>query len=198
MSYGYIEIVCGSMFSGKTGEMIRRMRLVKIAEQSYLVFKPKIDDRYARDHVSSHNGDNFPAIEVDSSMEIIDIVGELFFDVVSIDEAQFFDSNIVMVVRELAKRGIRVIIAGLDTDFRYEPFGSMPELLAIANEVQKLKAICSVCKKHRADRTQRIVDGQPAYYEDDIILVGAEDSYEPRCPDHHRVPRKESIVVSSP
>lgn len=182
---GQIEVICGSMFCGKTEELIRRVRRAMIARQHVLVFKPAIDDRYSVEHVTSHNGQNVNAIAIETSQEILSIVTDNI-TVVAIDEAQFFDAHLVNIAETLANRGIRVIIAGLDMDFRGEPFGPMPQLLCRAEEVLKLHAICVVCGEP-ANRTQRLINGQPARYDDPIILVGASESYEARCREHHIV-----------
>jgi len=181
-----IEVICGSMFSGKTEELIRRVRRASIARQKVQVFKPDIDDRYNIQRVTSHNGQDFGAIPVRDSAALLARV-EPDTTVVAIDEAQFFDQGIVRVTNHLANNGVRVIIAGLDMDFRGEPFGPMPALLCRADEVQKLHAICMVCGEN-ASRTQRLVNGQPARYDDPIILVGASEAYEARCREHHSVP----------
>ena len=183
---GQIEVICGSMFSGKTEELIRRVRRASIARQKVQVFKPDIDDRYSIQRVTSHNGQDFGAIPVKDSAVLLARV-EPDTTVVAIDEAQFFDHGIVRVTNRLANNGVRVIIAGLDMDFRGEPFGPMPALLCRADEVQKLHAICMVCGEN-ASRTQRLVNGQPARYDDPIILVGASEAYEARCREHHSVP----------
>jgi thymidine kinase len=183
---GRVEVICGSMFSGKTEELIRRVRRAIIAKQKTQVFKPAIDTRYSIQRVTSHNGQGFEALSVMGS-ESIRAALEDDTTVVAIDEAQFFDSGIEQLVEELAQRGVRVIIAGLDMDFRGEPFGSMPALLCRADEVQKLHAICMVCGED-ASRTQRLVNGQPAQYDDPIIMVGAAEAYEARCREHHVVP----------
>jgi thymidine kinase len=190
---GQIEVVCGSMFSGKTEELIRRVRRAIIAKQNIQVFKPQIDDRFGLKEVTSHNGQNVQAVPVSKAVKILENL-KPETTVVAIDEAQFFDSGIVDVCEQLANKGLRVIIAGLDTDFRGEPFGSMPELMCRAESVTKLRAICMVCG-NQAARTQRLVDGHPAYYDDPIILVGAQESYEPRCREHHAVPRREKVKV---
>lgn len=187
---GRIEVICGSMFCGKTEELIRRVRRAVIAKQNVEVFKPSIDDRYSLQHVTSHNGQNIEAITVDSSDKIMEHLSAST-TVVAIDEAQFFDPRICDIVDELADRGIRVIVAGLDLDFRGEPFGSMPHLLCRAEEVTKLHAICVECGEE-ASRTQRLVNGNPAKYDDPIIMVGAKEAYEARCRDHHYVPRQEN------
>ncbi len=183
---GRVEVICGSMFSGKTEELIRRVRRAMIARQKVQVFKPAIDARYSLQRVTSHNGQDFEAIPVRTVAEIASLI-EPDTTVVAIDEAQFFDEEIVRFVEQLAARGIRVILAGLDTDFRGEPFGPMPSLLCRADEVVKLHAICMVCGEE-ATRTQRLVNGQPARYDDPIIMVGAAEAYEARCREHHIVP----------
>lgn len=186
---GRIEVICGSMFCGKTEELIRRVRRAVIARQKVQVFKPSIDDRYGIERVSSHSGQNVEAQPIGDPDDILThTLPET--TVVAIDEVQFFPPAIIGVVNTLAERGIRVILAGLDMDFRGEPFGSMPELLCRAEEVTKLYAICVVCGEH-ATRTQRLVNGKPAHYNDPIILVGALESYEARCRQHHIVPRDE-------
>ena len=190
ISTGSVEVICGSMFCGKTEELIRRVRRAIIAKKSIQVFKHRVDERYkGADFISSHNGSNIEAQPVLDAEEILD---HLHPDtsVVAIDEAQFFSENLPQVVIQLAASGIRVIIAGLDTDFRGEPFGSMPNLLSLAEEVTKLRAICVVCGEP-ASHTQRLVNGKPAYYDDPLILIGATESYEARCRYHHIVPHRE-------
>lgn len=183
---GRIEVICGSMFCGKTEELIRRLRRAIIARQKVKVFKPAIDDRYGIQRITSHTGQSVDAIPVAASGEILELAnGET--TVVAIDEAQFFDAGIVDVAQRLADEfDIRVIIAGLDTDFRGEPFGAIPHLLSIAESVTKLQAICVVCGG-AASRTQRLVNGRPAALDDPIIMVGAQESYEARCRQHHEV-----------
>jgi len=182
---GCVEVICGSMFCGKTEELIRRVRRATIAKQAVQVFKPHIDNRYSVEHVSSHSGQNVDAIPIETAQEIINCK-EATTTVVAIDEAQFFDDNIVNIVEQLADRGIRVIVAGLDLDFRAEPFGPMPQLMCLAETVTKLHAICVVCGEE-ASRTQRLVNGKPARYDDPIIMVGATEVYEARCRKHHVV-----------
>ncbi len=184
---GSIEVICGSMFSGKTDELIRRLVRATIARQKVQVFKPAIDVRYTAEKVTSHAGANFAAISVEKAADIIATV-ELDTDVVGIDEAQFLDADIVRVVGELADLGKHVLVAGLDMDFRGEPFGPMPELMAKAEHVTKLHAICMVCGEE-ASRTQRLVNGKPARYDDPVVIVGAAELYEARCRVHHEVPR---------
>jgi thymidine kinase len=188
---GGLEVVVGSMFSGKSEELIRRVKRAVIARRAVQVFKPSIDDRYGADLVRSHDGDSFVARPVRSSSEIVPLL-EPETSVIGIDEVQFFDPGIVGVVRELIASGRRVICAGLDLDFRGEPFGPVPVLLALAERVDKLEAICVVCGES-ATRTQRIVNGVPAYYEDPIIVVGAQEAYEARCRACHTVPRRSTV-----
>lgn len=175
------------MFSGKSEELIRRIKRAKIARQKVQVFKPAIDDRYSIDKVVSHNGDNMHAIAIVKASDIL-AYAEEDTDVFAIDEVQFFDSEIVDIVKEIADSGKRVICAGLDMDFRGEPFGPTPELMAIAEFVDKLTAICMKCG-NPATRTQRLINGKPANYDDPIIMVGAKESYEARCRKCHEVPR---------
>jgi len=185
---GRVELICGSMFSGKTEELIRRVRRAEIARQKVQVFKPSLDDRYGVQHVTSHNGVNLGAVAVEDAHEILDLV-QPDAEVIAIDEAQFFDPEVASVCNTLAERGLRVIVAGLDMDFRGEPFGPMPMLMAEAEQVSKLRAICVICGRE-ASRTQRLIDGQPAAYDDPVILVGAKEVYQARCRHCHQVPRK--------
>jgi thymidine kinase len=186
-THGLIEVICGSMFSGKTDELIRRLVRATIAKQKVQVFKPAIDIRYAVEKVASHTGSTFNAIPVEKAADIRSRL-EADTTVVGIDEAQFFDPEVVEVAKELASRGIRVLVAGLDMDFRGEPFGSMPTLMAVAESVSKLHAICMTCGEE-ASRTQRLVNGKPARYDDPVVIVGASEMYEARCRLHHEVPR---------
>jgi len=185
---GWIELICGGMFAGKTEELLRRVRRAEIARQPVQVFKPAIDDRYGVDVVASHNGLRREAVIVREAREISELLRPET-RVVAIDEAQFFDPAIADVCNELADRGVRVIVAGLDLDFRGEPFGPMPVLMAQAEYVDKLHAICQVCGAP-ACRTQRLINGRPAHYDDPVILVGASEVYEARCRDCHKVPGK--------
>ncbi len=182
---GWIEVICGSMFSGKTEELIRRVRRAQIARQKVQVFKPAIDTRYARQEVTSHNGLQVEALPVEDIAQVRTLI-EPDTTVVALDEVQFFDDDVVSLCEELANRGVRVIVAGLDLNFRGEPFGPMPELMARAERVDKLQAICVVCGGP-ASRTQRLINGQPAAYDDPVILVGAKEVYEARCRGCHRV-----------
>jgi thymidine kinase len=183
---GWLEIICGSMFSGKSEELIRRVRRAQFAKQEVKVFKPCIDNRYSEEEVVSHNGTAIISKPVASSIEILEYITEKT-DVIAVDEVQFFDEHICDVLTLLANQGYRVIAAGLDQDFRGEPFSVVPQLMAIAELVTKLQAVCSVCGSP-ASRTQRLINGKPASYDDPIILVGASESYEPRCRHHHEVP----------
>jgi thymidine kinase len=176
--YGWVEVICGCMFSGKTEELIRRMTRAQIARQKLQVFKPAIDVRYGREVVASHNSNKIQSLPVTNAHEILTHLSD-GTRVVGIDEAQFFDSAVVEVVERLALRGIRVVVAGLDMDYLGRPFGPMPQLLAIAEQVTKLSAICVVCGAP-ATRSQRISP------QEDTVLVGAHDSYEARCRAHHQ------------
>jgi thymidine kinase len=185
---GSVEVITGSMFSGKTDELIRRLRRARIARQKIQVFKPGIDTRFAEDKVTSHAGTEFAATPVGSAREIPRMLSS-DTTVVGIDEGQFLDSELAPVVLELADRGIRVIVAGLDTDFRGEPFGVMPRVIAQADHIDKLYAICMVCGAE-ATRTQRLINGRPARFDDPVVVVGASELYEARCRQHHQVPRE--------
>jgi len=189
---GWIEVVCGSMFSGKTEELIRRVKRAVIAKQKVQVFKPGLDTRYVHEKLTAHSGVQFTAMPVATAVDILKNL-EPDTEVVAIDEAQFFDSFISEVCNELANRGLRVIVAGLDMDFRGEPFGPVPVLMAQAERVDKLQAICQSCGAP-ASRTQRLINGKPASYDDPVILVGAEEVYEARCRMCHRVPREKEGV----
>lgn len=183
---GWIEVICGSMFAGKTEELIRRINRIHYAKKDIIVFKPVIDNRYDQNKVVSHSQRKVDSIPVSSSSEILSHIKELPY-AVAIDEAQFFDEGLIDIVERLANSGVRVIIAGLDMTFKGEPFGIMPELLCRAEYVTKLQAICQVCGAP-ATRTQRIIDGRPADYDDPIILVSASEKYEARCRHCHQVP----------
>lgn len=184
---GSIEIICGSMFSGKTEEMIRRLRRARIAKQNVQVFKPTIDTRYSVEKVTSHAGIDFEAIPVKSSKDVRKLL-KPDTTVVGIDEAQFFDDEIISLIDEMANSGLRVIVTGLDMDFRGEPFGCIPIIMSKAELVDKLHAICMICGGP-ATRTQRLVNGHPANYDDPIVIVGASELYEARCREHHKVPK---------
>jgi thymidine kinase len=191
---GWIEVICGGMFSGKSEELIRRVRRARIAKQRVSVFKPAIDDRYHSEAIASHNGELMEAQPVQRAEEILDAVSA-DCQVVAIDEVQFFDGAIVEVCQRLADQGMRVICAGLDQDFRGRPFGPTPTLLAVAEFVTKLQAICVRCGGP-ASRTQRIVDGRPVREDDPVIRVGASEQYEARCRHCHEVLRRETFPSS--
>lgn len=187
---GWIETITGSMFSGKSEELIRRLRRGINAKQKVIVFKPAIDDRYHKEKVVSHDGNEIEAINISTSREVLNQDLDNV-DVIGIDEVQFFDGEIVNIVEQLAKNGHRVVVAGLDMDFRGEPFEPMPKLLAVSEQVTKLQAVCAVCGSP-SSRTQRLINGEPAKIDDPIILVGANESYEPRCRAHHIVAPSEN------
>ena len=186
---GWIEFICGSMFSGKSEELIRRIKRANYAKQKVQVFKPIIDNRYSNVAVVSHNGNQIEAKPVSESKDIMALI-EDDTDVVAIDEIQFFDHGIIEVCENIANKGIRVVCAGLDLDFRGEPFGPSPTILARAEFVTKLQAICVKCG-NPATRTQRLIDEKPAHFYDPVIKVGASESYEARCRHCHEVPGKE-------
>lgn len=188
-SSGSIELVCGSMFSGKTEELLRRIRRAEIARRRVQIFKPHIDARYGLQRVASHNGVAREDVLVVATAAAILEQLQAETHVVAIDEIQFFDWSVADICTKLADDGRRVIAAGLDQDFRGEPFGPMPLLMALAERVDKLQAIC-VCCGAPASRTQRLIDGRPARYDDPIILVGGSESYEARCRQCHEVPGK--------
>ncbi|MED5371955.1 MAG: thymidine kinase [Myxococcota bacterium] len=172
---GWIEVICGCMFSGKTEELIRRVRRAQYARQDYVVFKPRIDDRYSEGSVGSHSGQLLRSVQIDSAKEILQHVGDA--EVVGIDEAQFLGIELVEVCERLANEGRRVLVAGLDQDFMGRPFEPIPQLLAVAEYISKMLAICTVCG-NPADRSQRMVAGE------DRVLVGATGAYEARCRMH--------------
>lgn len=185
--HGWIEVIVGPMYGGKSEELIRRIKRAKIAKQKVQVFKPIIDDRYSKTEVVSHDGIKVEAMCIDKSLHILELVDE-DTDVVAIDEVQFFDQGIIEVCSKLADRDKRVICAGLDMDFRGEPFGAIAGVIAIAEFVDKIQAICIVCG-NPATRTQRLINGEPAKYSDPIVLVGAQEAYEARCRKCHVVPK---------
>jgi thymidine kinase len=184
---GRVEVITGSMFSGKSEELIRRLRRAEIARQKIQVFKPSIDTRFSESKVTSHAGTQFEATPISSAADLLPLL-DSDTTVVAIDEAQFFDPEISSIVQDLAGRGLRVLVAGLDTDFRGEPFGPMPVLMAQAERVDKVNAICMVCGDP-ASRTQRLINGAPAHYDEPVVVVGASELYEARCRQHHEVPR---------
>lgn len=177
--HGWIEVICGSMFSGKTEELIRRIRRAQIGRQKVQCFKPIIDNRYSKDHVTSHDASKILCLPVEGAQNILDLVDDNT-RVVGIDEAQFFDESLVQICHKLANRGVRVIVAGLDLDFKGQPFEPMPMLLATAEYVTKLSAICVVCGGP-ASRTQRTGVAS------DRVVVGSKEMYEARCRFCHEV-----------
>lgn len=187
-SNGWIEVICGPMFAGKTEELIRRIKRLEYAKKNVLVFKPAIDNRYSVREIVSHDNSKKSSINIKSSKEILKHLKN-DTDCVVVDEAQFLGNDIVDVLQQLADMGLRVIVGGLDTDFRGEPFGPMPLILAIAEKVDKLTAIC-VKSGEPATRTQRLIDGKPANYNDPTVFVGGNESYEPRSRHMHEVPGK--------
>ena len=191
---GWLEVVCGPMFSGKSEELIRRLRRAEIAGQKTLILKPRIDDRYDVTHVVSHSGSRLRAVAAESSADVLR--RSEGFEVVGLDEAQFFDEGIVAAVQTMVGRGARVVAAGLDTDFRHEPFGAMPTLLALAEFVDKLQAVCHRCGGP-ATRTQRLVNGEPAPFAGETIQVGALDAYEARCADCYEPGLSHARLISA-
>jgi thymidine kinase len=193
-SGGWIEVIAGVMFSGKSEELMRRVRRATIARKRVQVFKSHLDDRYAGLYnVSSHDGRDLEAIPVDSAAQIAQQL-DATAQVVAVDEVQFLDNGIIALATALAERGRRVILAGLDTDFRGEPFGAMPQLMAVGEQVTKLHAICVVCG-NPASRNQRLIDGAAARWDSPTIMVGATQSYEARCRACHRVERDDALQV---
>lgn len=184
--FGWIECICGSMFSGKSEELLRRIKRGVIAKQKVLLFKPSIDNRYDENRVSTHNGNSYDSISIEKSSDILNFVKDTKYDIIGIDEIQFFDNDIVKIINKLADDGIRVIVAGLDMDFKAEPFHPMPEIMAISEMVTKLHAVCNKCGKE-ASRSQRLINGKPAKYDDPIVVIGASESYEARCRHCHEI-----------
>jgi len=190
---GSLEVICGSMFSGKSEELIRRIKRAQIAQLKVQVFKPSLDNRFGVLQVVSHSGFTIQAIPVTHPYEIFEYL-ESDTQVAAIDEVQFFSEEIVDVCDRLACRGLKVIVAGLDLDFKGEPFGSVPQLMAKAETVDKLRAICVVCGEN-ACRSQRIINGKAADYDSPTILVGASEKYEARCRQCHELPRKPEKIM---
>ncbi len=187
---GWIEVICGCMFAGKTEELIRRINVLSYAHKKMVIFKPRIDNRYSNHQIVAHSGLSVDCIVIDKSMEIIDYINkEDGIEIVAIDEVQFLDDDIAKVCDHLANQGMRVMVAGLDKDFRGEPFGIMKELLTRAEFITKLTAVCSKCGAP-ATKTQRLINGKPASFYDPIVLVGATEHYEPRCRHCHIVEDK--------
>lgn len=189
---GSLEVICGSMFSGKSEELIRRLKRAELARQNILVFKHKLDDRTTIEYLVSHNGTKLKAIPLESPEIMLQFISESV-TVVGIDEVQFFSLEIVDTICTLINAGKRVIVAGLDLDFKGVPFGCMPLLLAIADQVTKLKAICMNCGKD-AQYTQRLVNGFPAKFNDPIIMIGAQESYQARCRNCHHIDQQPTFT----
>lgn len=176
---GSLEVICGSMFSGKSEELIRRLRRAEFAKQKIMVFKHSLDDRKTIKHVISHNSTKIEALAIRDPQAILTHINSAV-DVIGIDEVQFFDLSIINVILNLIESGKKILVAGLDLDFRGIPFGPMPTLMALADKTLKLKAICVTCGND-AHFSQRIVNGAPAKFNDPIILPGAEECYQARC-----------------
>jgi thymidine kinase len=184
-------VFCGPMFSGKSDELIKELKRAPHAKYKVLAFKPSIDNRRGEDTINSENSGKYPAISVGNSLDILDLV-PADVDIVGIDEAQFFDANILDVCLKLVGRGKKVIVAGLDKDFRGEPFGPMAILKQEADHTENFHAYCAVCGGS-ASFTQRIIDGKPANYTDPVVKVGADEFYQARCRQHHEVPGKPGV-----
>jgi thymidine kinase len=184
---GWVHVICGCMFCGKTDEMLRLLRRFAIAGRQVILIKPRLDTRSDEATVISRSGANHEAVSVSSSREIEAVIGEA--DIIAIEEGQFFDDGLPDVVERLADAGTQVLVTGLDRDFRGIPFGPMPRLMALADQVTKLTAICMVCGE-QATRTQRLIDGRPASADSPLIVIGGmgDETYEARCRQHHEVP----------
>ncbi len=189
---GTLEVITGCMFAGKTEELIRRVNVLRFANKNIIVFKPKVDNRYSTKEVVSHSGSSMESIDIAHAKDILDHVKK-HHEVIAIDEVQFFDEDIVAICEFLALQGKRVMVAGLDMDFRGEPFGVIPSLMTSAEFVTKLTAVCTVCGAP-ATRTQRLVNDQPASYDDPTVLIGASESYEARCRHDHKVANKPKVA----
>ena len=189
---GTLEVITGCMFAGKTEELIRRVNVLRFANKNIIVFKPKVDNRYSTKEVVSHSGSSMESIDIAYAKDILDHVKK-HHEVIAIDEVQFFDEDIVAICEFLALQGKRVMVAGLDMDFRGEPFGVIPSLMTSAEFVTKLTAVCTVCGAP-ATRTQRLVNNQPASYDDPTVLIGASESYEARCRHDHKVANKPKVA----
>ena len=188
MQQGQIEVICGCMFSGKTEELIRRLKRATFAKQKVQIFKHSFDTRYDELCITTHYGLKLPTITCLTAGDIMKALDNKI-QVVGIDEMQFYGNDIIPAIEEIASQDIRVIISGLDMDFRGEPFGAMPQLLTLAEKVDKLSAICSICGEP-ATRTQRLLDGHPAPYDSEVVSVGSVEKYEARCRKCHVVPNK--------
>jgi len=190
---GTLEVICGSMFSGKSEELIRRLKRAQLAQQHVVVFKHHLDDRETTEYIVSHNGTKLKGFPISDAQEISLLIPDEV-TVVGIDEIQFFSPEIISVICDLVNSGKRVLAAGLDLDFKGIPFGPMPMLLAIADHVTKLKAICMTCGKE-AHYTQRLVNEQPAKHNDPLILIGAQESYQARCRNCYQIDKMPNFSV---
>ncbi len=186
MPHGHLEVICGCMFSGKTEELIRRLKRASYARQRVQVFKHRLDDRYDELSLASHSGLKLPTYAAADAASLVRAV-EPGTEVVGIDEVQFFGQDVVWAVEELVRGGVRVVASGLDLDFRGEPFGPMPQLLARAETVDKLSAICVICGQP-ATRSQRLIDGHPAPWDAPVVSIGSSEQYQARCRSCHQVP----------
>ncbi len=192
---GSLEVICGPMFSGKSEELIRRLRRAAIAKQNVIAFKHALDDRHTTEKVRSHNGATFDAYATAHIELILEHALQPTITVVGIDEVQFYTQEIIPAICTMIDAGKEVIVAGLNLDFRSVPFGPMPTLLAIANSLTKLTAICTLCNKN-AHFSQRLVNGEPAKFDDPIILVGAEESYQARCGNCYIIDKKPNYCIT--
>lgn len=177
---GILEVICGSMFSGKSEELIRRLRRAIIAQQTVAVFKHNLDNRMSTENISTHNGNILQAYATDDVEQIKKVGLQSDVSVIGIDEVQFFPTSLIPIIINCVDAGKKVIIAGLDCDFRGIPFGITPTLLALADSITKLHAICAICSKD-AHHSQRLINGKPASFEEPVVLVGAQESYQARC-----------------
>ena len=186
---GWIEVICGPMYSGKSTELRRRLVALTYAKKDIIAFKPAIDNRYSDTDIATHEGEKYPCIPIKDLGDAFKNINERekLPDVIGVDEVQFFNKYSVNILEDWANKGIRVICAGLDMDFRGQPFDIMEELLPRAEFVTKLTAVCTVCGC-AATRSQRLIDGKPAPYNSPTIMVGAKETYEARCRKHHAVP----------
>ena len=196
---GSLSVICGPMFSGKSRELIRLVHIAEIAGQRTIIFKPRIDTRYSHSDIASHDGIRKHAHAVDTAREVLSVLTarQPMPEVVAIDEGQFFDRGLASVCLWLVDRGRRVVVAGLDRNFRGEPFGVMPDLLACADEVVKLRAVCMRCKDPNVTAVlpQRLIDGRPAPYDSPEVMVGGAECYEARCLNCHEVPGRPDFTA---
>jgi len=193
MAKGSLEVICGPMFSGKSEELIRRLRRAQIARQKVLTCKHSLDDRFMIECIVSHDGNKLEAEAIEDVNQILELGLKNNIDVVGIDEVQWFDSSIIAIICKLIDDGKRVIVAGYELDFRTVPAGTMPTLLSIADKVTKLQAICTICGKD-ATLTQRLVNNNPAKYDDPLIVVGGAEQYQARSRDCHKIDKKPELI----